>query len=189
MQRLNIARLRIKFQLNPPFAPRCALLFGFECACLVWPLCSAKTRPESWRALDPLRSPFSARSRMRASTLMHVWRSDCAISAKSSCRSFSAVALICVITRWARRPSSTILQRRSCEEFVRVIQLSRSKRCNNVTTVGSSTPNRAAISACVRASCAIERCISVRHLAWLRPMGLRRWSSFCRHARAVPCSK
>jgi hypothetical protein len=31
----------------------------------------------------------------------------------------------------------------------------------------------------------MERCISVRHLAWLRPMGLRRWSSFCRQARAV----
>src|SRR5438874_12090014 len=32
----------------------------------------------------------------------------------------------------------------------------------------------------------MDRCISVRHFAWLRPMGLRRSSSFWRHARAVP---
>src|SRR5205814_3984424 len=31
----------------------------------------------------------------------------------------------------ARRPSSTILQRRSCVEFVRVIHASCSSRCNN----------------------------------------------------------
>src|SRR5438067_8519265 len=90
--------------------------------------------------------------------------------------------------RWARQPSSTSLQRRSRGEFRRVIQSSFSKRCNNVTTVGSSTPSRAAISVYVSASGARDRCKRVRHFAWLKPIGLRRSSSFCRQARAVPCS-
>src|SRR4029453_1293856 len=189
IQCLNIAHFRVKFHFNPPSRREIALFLGIECRRLVWPLCSAKTRAACWRVLDSRRSPFSARSRIRASTLMHVWRSDSGIPANNSRRSFCAVALICAITPWTRRPSSTILHRRSCGELLRVIQLSLSSRCNKVTTLGSSTPSRRAISACVSASCAIERCSSVRHLAWLSPIGLRRSSSFCRHARAVPCSK
>ena len=104
--------------------------------------------------------------------------------ANSSCRSVSAVALIWAITRCARRPSSTILQRRSCDELLRVIQSSRSSRCNNVTTLGSSTPSRAAISAWVSASPAIDKCISVRHFAWLSPIGLSRCVQFL-----PPCTR
>ena len=110
------------------------------------------------------------------------------MSANNSCRSVLALELISAITRCARGPSSTILHRRSSAELVRVIQFSRSKRCNSVTTVGSSTPSRAAISAWVSASPASYKCISVRHFAWLKPIGFRRSSSFCRHARAVPWS-
>ena len=48
-------------------------------------------------------------------------------------------------------------------------------------------PRSAAISAWVNGPGATDKCIRVRHLAWLKPIGLRRSSNFSRQARAVPC--
>ena len=95
--------------------------------------------------------------------------------------------LIRSITRCARRPRCTVLQRRSCGEFSLLTQPASSSRCSNVTSDGSSIPRSAAISACVSMRSARDKCRSVRHFAWLSPIGLRRASSFKRHARAAPC--
>jgi hypothetical protein len=61
----------------------------------------------------------------------------------------------------------------------------RSSRWSKFTSVGSSIPSLAAISACVSTSSARERWSRVRHLAWLNPIGFRRASSFKRQLRAV----
>src|SRR5439155_748966 len=91
IQRLNIAHFCVKFHFNPPSRREIALFLGIECRRLVWPLCSARTRAACWRVLVSRRSPFSARSRIRASTLIQVWRLDSGIPANNSFRSFSAV--------------------------------------------------------------------------------------------------
>ena len=137
-------------------------------------------------ALFPFPLPFSAFWRMRSSTRIQIRSSAGEISSRSSCRSLKAVDLICSITRCARGARWTVLQRRSCEAFLRATQRSPSSRCSKVTRVGSSMPRSDAISACVKGPDAADKCINVRHFAWLRPIGFRRSSSFNRHARAVP---
>src|SRR5207249_5383255 len=84
VQCLNIADLRVKFHLKFPLRREIAFFLGIECPRLVWPLGSAKTRARRWRVGDWRRSLSSARSRTRASTLMHLLRSDSVISANSS---------------------------------------------------------------------------------------------------------
>jgi len=105
------AHRRVNVHLGPP--PHCESAFFLESnvRCLIWPLCLARPRATDWRVIPWCRSFFSP-APARALTLSCKCGDRPAVYHPTvHAEGLSAVALICAITRWAARPSSTMLQR------------------------------------------------------------------------------
>src|SRR5262245_4974064 len=68
IQCLMMAQRRVSFHLNPLRNP----FLRIESPCSIWPLCSVNRRPKAFSPRERTLSLFSARSRIRASTFMHI---------------------------------------------------------------------------------------------------------------------